>query len=415
MQKNKWFGWETLLAFSMYGGALRVLPVPGLFVWGIVLAAFGCAVFWAVFLVLKNGIETPPKSVAFVCGFFVLILWTSTTLLWSPILVSQLVAGDLYILLVAIIPTIMLAAGGSVKAGMERRWLFGITLATSAISCYCLFLWLSASESLYTTLREMALDDESLGGIYLASGQALMTLSIASFVCGMCACAWRKTGFAISALAFLLALDSGARGPVVCGILTIALFSMLELSKKKTPIIYLLLVIGGFFIATAAAGFILIDIDVNVLNLPILNRFASDSDRGYDEFSSIGMRLNYYDQALSMFYDSPLLGQGVLGFRSLSDSSSIYPHNFFLDALGDLGIIGFFLTFFLVFQGAAACWDILANTDDVFKKICAALFIYFIGMEMSSGYLYWSWVWPWALVVIQLQPKTKQKRTCINE
>jgi O-antigen ligase len=123
------------------------------------------------------------------------------------------------------------------------------------------------------------------------------------------------------------------------------------------------------------------------------------------------MRLNYYEQAFSQFCEQPIVGQGALSFRSLSDSGSVYPHNFFLDALGDLGLVGFFLSIFLVSFGLQACWYIIIAGDRAMYKIGAVLFMYCFGMEMSSGYLYWSWVWPWAIVVIQAQSQIRNSRS----
>lgn len=411
MRIREWFGWETLLAFSMFGGALRVLPVPGIYVWSGVLTAFVIAMSWLLLSAVKNGFEISSRVAIFSVGFTTLLLWCIITLLWSPISTSQLVTGDFYIIFIVVIPTLALAISTTAKPVLERRWVVGVVLAIFIISSYCLFLWITSPGSLYATLSENAIENVALGGVYLAVGQALMAFSIVSFIWGIFSPVWRKTAFAISAAVFWLAMGSGARGPVTWGILTVMVFLIIRFYQRKSSLKKKLITIFSVVIISAIILLAYLNFDFLASHSPFFNRFSSDSDRGYDELSSIGMRLNYWDRALSLFFDKPLFGQGALSFRSLSEFDSIYPHNLFLDALGDLGLVGFFLSVSLVSLGLVACWNIMVAGDRIMQKICAALFLYFLGMEMSSGYLYWSWVWPWAVVVIQVQSQTHQGRS----
>lgn len=410
MRIREWFGWETLLAFSMFGGALRVLPVPGMFVWSGVLTAFVIAMSWLLLSHIRNGFKISSRVAIFSVGFTALLLWCIITLLWSPISTSQLVTNDFYIIFNVVIPTLALAISTTAKPVLERRWVVGVVLAIFSISSYCLFLWIASPGSLYATLSENTIENVALDGVYLAAGQALMAFSIVSFIWGIFSSAWRKTAFAISAVAFWLAMGSGARGPVIWGILTVMGFLIIKFYQRKSSLKKKLIAIFSVVIISVIIFLAYLNFDFLAIHSPFFNRFSSDSDRGYDELSSIGMRLNYLDRALSLFFDKPLFGQGVLSFRSLSEFDSIYPHNIFLDALVDLGLVGFFLSVSLVSLGLVACWNIIVAGDRIMQKICAALFLYFLGMEMSSGYLYWSWVWPWAVVVIQVQSQTHQGR-----
>jgi len=412
MRIRRWFGWETLLGFSMYGSTLRALPIPGDYVWGGVLTTYVIAISGLFLSVFKNGIKIPFRIAIFSLCFAALFLWCIITLLWSPISVSQLVKGDLYIISNVVIPTFALAIGRNRKIFLERRWVVGVVLAIFIISCYCLFLWVISPESLYATLLEHAIEDTTLSGIYLAVGQALMAFSIVSFIWGVYASHLNKTAIVISTLVFWLAIESGARGPVICGILTILIFLIINFFYgKKITIMYWLILVFILVIIPTVVWLVFLNIDFLTDHLPFLSRFYSDSLRGYDDLSSIGMRLSYYHRALFLFFEQPFFGQGVLSFRALSNLDSIYPHNYFLDALGDLGLVGFFLSISLISFGLVACWHITVTGDRISQKICAALFVYFFGMEMSSGYFYWSWVWPWTIVVIQAQPQIRKRRS----
>jgi hypothetical protein len=412
MRTREWFGWETLLGFSIYGSTLRVLPIPSACIWVGLLTAYVISMSGLFFSIFKNGIKISNRIAIFSLCFAALFLWCIFTLLWSPISISQFVKGDFYIISNVVIPTVALAIGSNKEFFLERRWVVGVVLAIFIISCYCLFLWVISPDSLYATLLEHAIEDDTLSGIYLAVGQALMAFSIVSFIWGVYAAHWNKTAIVISAVVFWLATESGARGPVICGILTILIFLIINFFYgKKITIRYWLLSIFLLILIPTIIWIVFLNIDFLTDHLPFLSRFNSDSIRGYDDLSSIGMRLNYYHRALFLFFEEPFFGQGVLSFRALSNLDSIYPHNYFLDALGDLGLVGFFLSISIIYFGLVACWHITVTGDRISQKICAALFVYFFGMEMSSGYFYWSWVWPWTVVVIQAQSQIRKSRS----
>ena len=407
MKMRDLFGWETLLSFSMYGGTLRVLPVPGMYVWSIVFAAFGISIIWQSASVLKYGIHIPNRVLASSLCLLALLGWSIVTLIWSTISTAKLVTGDAYIVLNAVVPAIMLIINGHGKQNIGARWIFGIFLATTFIFFYCSFLRIESADSLYAVMLNIGTVDETLDGLYLASGQALVAFAIISLVWSIYVPRDRALAMSFSIFALWLAMDSGARGPVIWGVLSIICFIVIKLYRKVSLLHYLIL---GVLFSIFVSGIIWVglqNVDFLTDHFPFLNRFVLDKNRNYDELSSIGMRLQYYDRALSLFAESPIFGQGALSFRSMAGLDSVYPHNIFLDALGDLGLVGFMFVATLILLGLKACCDILLSSGQVADNMCATLFVYFLGMELSSGYLYWSWLWPWLIVVIYTRGRTR--------
>jgi O-antigen ligase len=213
----------------------------------------------------------------------------------------------------------------------------------------------------------------------------------------------KRIGFIIGAVSFWLALDAGGRGTAMWGIVAIVAMLSMDFFHNRAPTKR----VRSFFyvglIVPALSWVIVNNFQFLSETVPVFQRFASDSERGYDELSSLGIRFLQYEQALSHFIDSPILGQGALSFRALTGTDAIYPHNIVLDVLGDLGLIGLMIFMLLITLGLVACWRIAA-TGGVPQKICAALFLFSLGLEMSSGYLYWSKMWPWLVLLIQIQP-----------
>jgi len=85
-------------------------------------------------------------------------------------------------------------------------------------------------------------------------------------------------------------------------------------------------------------------------------KFYDDSE--YTE-GSIMDRFGGYKLALKMFSEKPIIGYGLGSFRSYYDNDFLkmlkYPHNIFLEALAEMGLIGFSIILFLlitIFIGA---------------------------------------------------------------
>lgn len=91
---------------------------------------------------------------------------------------------------------------------------------------------------------------------------------------------------------------------------------------------------------------------------PAIERLTMNfTGRGIDlsDASSVE-RLDAYWLATDMFYDKPIFGYGHGGFQSLSDVA--YPHNMFLEAAAEMGLIGVMLTLGWLIALAAALLQI---------------------------------------------------------
>jgi O-antigen ligase len=244
------------------------------------------------------------------------------------------------------------------------------------------------------------------GNEYLAVGQALMCFSIICFVWSAYATSWRKTTFILGTAALWLTMESGARGPVTWGSVALLMMIIFDLLRHRGSLkrwMRIILLGGAFFIVTFCLVATFYPIDTLIQRMEFLNRFMIDRDLGYDDLSSIGARIMYRNYALALIADNPFIGYGALSFRSLT--GVLYPHNIFLDAWVELGIVGLLLVTFLLIQGLLGYWCIIGNRK-VINIICATLFIFYLGMSLTSGYLYWSSLWSWvALIIVISQPQ----------
>ncbi len=400
MSLKKWLGWETMISFSMFGGSLRVLPIQKEYLWSVVITTYVVGLLWLLIILINEPrfrLKNRHKTFYFI--FLVLLIWCIISLYWSPFLPEKLVTNDFYIMYNALIPMVALVLSKSSGIVLQTRWLSGIILSAFIMSSYAFIIWIESVESLYSTL--IVLSEDSIGDIYLGVAQSLMILSVSSFFWGIYASTWNKTAIIICAVSFGLALDTGGRGPIIWGVLTMLIgiiSSKYNKRKEKfnTLMIYLVIcsILLGLYLINSNDIF-------SLINSPFFNRLTSDANRDYDALSSIGMRLISFEQAFSLFVDSPLIGQGALAFRSLSEFGQIYPHNFILDILGDLGLVGLFLVICLGYFGITSAWNGIANGEHVIQKICPLLFIYFLLLELSSGYFYWSLIWPWIIVLLK--------------
>lgn len=123
-----------------------------------------------------------------------------------------------------------------------------------------------------------------------------------------------------------LVLVSGARQALLGVILIIALrmvvFRVKNIGRVNLGRIFLML-IGLFVIGVIALTI------VQNLSIDTLNKTLEDGDTG---------RMFHYLSAISVFLDHPLFGSGIGGFHAITDQA--WPHNFVLELLCEVGIIG---------------------------------------------------------------------------
>lgn len=141
--------------------------------------------------------------------------------------------------------------------------------------------------------------------------------------------------FSVFFVLLYVMLALGGKGPFIAVILSLIVFSLLywhthlriSSGKKKYAII---------LIITLSIGFIYI---LSMKN-DFLTFYRLESMTTKDESTSI--RLDYYQQAISLWLTHPVLGNGIGSFPVLIGHGDVqnYPHNIILELLSELGIVG---------------------------------------------------------------------------
>lgn len=125
---------------------------------------------------------------------------------------------------------------------------------------------------------------------------------------------------------FQLVLVSGARQALLGVILIIALrmvvFRVKNIGRVNLGRIFLML-IGLFVIGVIALTI------VQTLPIDVVNKTLVQGDKG---------RMFHYLSAIKVFRDNPLLGSGIGGFHAITHQA--WPHNFVLELLCEMGIVG---------------------------------------------------------------------------
>ena len=108
-----------------------------------------------------------------------------------------------------------------------------------------------------------------------------------------------------------------------------------------------------------------------------------------------------YITSIDLFLEKPLFGRGIKSFRNYCKEKihlpnrvcESHPHNFFLDLLNDIGLIGFIIFFIPVLSlFFSNYFDYLSNnkgklfSDWVYLSICLAIFIQFFPIKSSGSF-----------------------------
>lgn len=415
MQLSRYIGWETLLVFSVYGGFLRILPFPKIFAWGISILAFSTSIMVSLGYLSIKSIRLDENKLIALALFLLIFVWAILSIVWSPISLSRLIVNDVFIVIVVLIPTVTLLICCESGPDAARRCMTGLVCALFPVSIYILILWINSDQDLYKMLLQMSLDNGVVGNIYLGVGIIYTLSSITCILWSINGDSHRKSAFIAGIIALYLSMQSGGRGPLIsglCSLFILAFFSLAHrrcLFKRQLESIFLVLLISVILALLFNYVFSAVNIDDK---LAIAQRFSADKARDYDEFSSIGFRLAQYKEVISLISERPIIGNGVLSYRVLTNfHDNIYPHNIVLDVWGDLGLIGLILLLSLIFMGVRCCWIIVGKNDSVYSLLCAGVFLFFLFESQFSGYVYWSQLWLWLSIVVVCSGKyTEESR-----
>ncbi|NLY42855.1 MAG: O-antigen ligase family protein [Clostridiaceae bacterium] len=118
-----------------------------------------------------------------------------------------------------------------------------------------------------------------------------------------------------------------------------------------------------------------------IVSLPMLHLFSSPV---YNRIKDIRLdatewaaRMAYYKGAIRIINDYPLLGSGGMGWAVLCESYAAdyvkYVHNYYLQVLTDVGLIGF--TAFLIFTVNVLYTSLKKHRDDIFNLALLAIIL----------------------------------------
>jgi putative inorganic carbon (HCO3(-)) transporter len=194
-----------------------------------------------------------------------------------------------------------------------------------------------------------------------------------------------KAGGIIFFLAFVYSiLRCGSRGAAL-GLLVMALLFWLKTSRKfQSGVLIALFVIGFWGLAPE----------------PWKERFVSAAD--YQEDPTASQRLRLWEAGARMFIDNPLLGVGINNFNTnyavryyaAGEEGILWaPHNIFVQAGSELGLLGFvsvlvamFLVFKRNYETRRLLWQNNLQNDWV-KNFAYALDLSLIGYIISGSFL----------------------------
>lgn len=184
-------------------------------------------------------------------------------------------------------------------------------------------------------------------------------------------------------------ISTGSKGPLFSLIISLFVIYIFPTFIKKRYvkkgfikryfIMVFLILIGFIFVR-----YIVLNIfDINTL----LDRFLiSNSEEDYGANS----RIVLFSVAWEFFKDAPLFGNGFGSFSLLYTGfqSADYPHNIFLEALSELGIIGFILLLIPIIITIIKYLKYRRpNVNNVILNLFMTLFLYYLLNSLVSGEL----------------------------
>ncbi len=218
----------------------------------------------------------------------------------------------------------------------------------------------------------------------LANGQLGVLVLI--FVALMTYQGTRKLVFPLAAFAGLYGLGigfyTGARGQVMAGILVVFLAYPFARRIKN---------FGNFMTIGAGLGIFLL------LMLLSIRFFIGDgnADRWtFESLASGGGRAEIVGVSLAAYFSNPgswLLGAGTGSFSELMNNEHVYPHNYFVEALLELGLVGFVVYLAILFLVARSAYQLYVRhrEDDYLRPIVVlligvALFVLLISLKQGT-------------------------------
>jgi hypothetical protein len=213
----------------------------------------------------------------------------------------------------------------------------------------------------------------------------------------------RLAVLALIPVALIVSAASGSRGPLGMAIITALLAGIyvavtrLSSRYRRGPLIspsrvllgLALIAIGAMAVMWAARSGYLPEASVErVLSLQeAAGSFTGSAEDATD--ASVEGRVKSYDQALAMFNSAPLIGHGTASFPVLAAQADSdmrgfeYPHNLFLQAGAEFGVLGILLIGALVV--AAIRRGLRLTGDRAWRAVLTLAVFLVLGALVSNG------------------------------
>jgi len=198
---------------------------------------------------------------------------------------------------------------------------------------------------------------------------------------------WEKKGKApvwivFSALAVLLVLASGSRGALIAFMGSILIYLVVERNPRT------------IILAAFVCIIFLIFWNYSIIGEQAEKSFERRVVTSVFENRDDSHRLELFDSAIGIWERHPVFGAGLNSFSSITTDA--YPHNMFLEALSEGGIVGVFLliTVFAIF------FVKLMRLSHFDKVTLASMVLLLIGAQISGDLYYHRGVFIFLMIVI---------------
>jgi O-antigen ligase len=285
------------------------------------------------------------------------------TVAWAPGTALGLhKAYELVLVGVASVSIGRILSGGN--SGHAIRWMWGTVLLTSGVLAAVALKTLVASSGIGDRLAV-------LGGGPNVFARIMGYLALAALYF------WRRHGLEwmfmpFIAVSLVLVLLSGSRGGLVALLAALTTFVVLDV-RILGRLLLGVLIVGGVFLLVAMytdIGRAAIDAyDMRIQGLLLHEQYTAG-------------RTDLYRSAYQLGLAAPLLGQGLAAFPARG--LGVYPHNLFLEAFAEGGMVGLSLLCLTLGAGAVAMFRLRARPDGA----AVGGFVLMLVASQFSGDLY---------------------------
>ncbi|RFS17235.1 O-antigen ligase family protein [Emticicia sp. C21] len=233
--------------------------------------------------------------------------------------VSYTISNTSYdkIILIGLLPFYVLCALGAVHIDRDLKLLFSVWFCVLTLyTIYAIYILIQENFIFSTFYKRLDIID------YLTYSLLALSFSLYSLIFS------KNILFKLGTIVFFsFSLISGARAPVVFFLLL--LFYWIVKKRMYSYVFISMILITGLF-------FLYWD-ELNMLIEFAFIRFSS-----FGEDNSTSERVSFLEKSLNSFLEYPLFGQGInsSGLILIGIDEKEYPHNFLLEILIEIGILG---------------------------------------------------------------------------